>query len=362
MEASSVADGLTVRSTFREYEVRFSTDAVGDALGVLDPAKTFVVCDARVAQLWGEYLRPLLIPDRHVLVDPTESSKTIDKTQELIEAMVAAGTRRDHRILAIGGGITQDVTAFAASILYRGLEWVFIPTTLLAQADSCIGSKTSINVGDKKNLVGNFWPPAFAFIDTRFLDTLPVDDVRSGIGEMLHFYYYANTPLIAPLIANYDSVLAERSSLKPYIAESLTIKRKVAELDEFDRGERHKFNYGHTFGHALESLTSFAIPHGQAVTVGMDLANFVSMKLGMMPADVFASMHEQLRTNFPGRRGLAVDIDRYCTYLGKDKKNLGANVGCILASGPGKLIPRQVPMNEDFKKILRDYFEGSFWA
>src|SRR5271157_5866279 len=142
-----------------------------------------------------------------------------------------------------------DITAFVASILYRGLEWSFFPTTLLAQGDSCIGSKTSINLGDKKNLIGNFYPPSSIYIDTAFLESLETDDIKSGIGEMLHFYYYANSSYIDKLIGNYIHAISNRSTLIEYIRESLSIKKSVIEIDEFDKGERNKFNYGHTFGH-----------------------------------------------------------------------------------------------------------------
>lgn len=352
---------MVVRSLFRDYTVEFSDDAVRSAVERFGTEKTFVVCDERVFGLWRSRLEPLLPPARHLLLAPSEESKTMDRSQELIETMVAAGTRRDHVVIAIGGGITQDVTAFAASILYRGLEWAFIPTTLLAQADSCVGSKTSINVRDKKNLVGNFWPPTRAIVDMRFLDTLAVDDVRSGIGEILHFYLYTDSAMTAPMMADYHELLRERAALRPYVAESLEIKRRVAEVDEFDRHERHKFNYGHTFGHALESATAYAIPHGLAVTVGMDVANFVSMRLGLMPPEVFERLHALLAVNLPSRAFDVTDLGRYCEFLRKDKKNLGASIGCILAEGPGRLVALQVPLDDRFIGILHEYFAGPWW-
>ncbi len=361
MVASSVGSGLQVRSLFRDYRVEFSDDATTALSSRLDPGKTFVVCDEKVFGLWREFLNPLFVPGRYKVIAPSEESKTMEKAQELIEAMIAAGTRRDHTVLAIGGGVTQDVSAFAASILYRGIEWTFIPTTLLAQADSCVGSKTSINVRDKKNLAGNFWPPSIAVIDTRFLDTLPVDDVRSGIGEMLHFYLYADSPMTRPLLAGYRELLENRAALRPFIEESLQIKRRVAELDEFDRHERHKFNYGHTFGHALESVTDYVIPHGLAITVGMDIANFVSMRLGLMPRAVFEELHALLILNFPTRQFEPSQLDRYFEYLTKDKKNLGNDLGCILAERPGALVPRQIPFDDALRAMLREYFAGQWW-
>ncbi len=355
-----MAERMQVRSLFREYTVEIGADAVEVVTAAIPAGKSFVVCDARVSELWGNDLAGLLSRP-HMLVAPREESKTIENATELLEAMVAASVRRDHTVIAIGGGITQDLTAFAASILYRGINWAFIPTTLLAQADSCIGSKTSINLRGNKNLVGNFWPPSLAVIDTKFLTTLPADDVRSGIGEMLHFYLYADSPLTRPLTVEHDDLVVRRSRLLPYIRESLRIKKGVAEIDEFDRHERHKFNYGHTFGHALESLTEYSIPHGLAVTVGMDIANFISVRLGLMPQSTFDELHGLLSCNMPARPHGSIDVNKYSDFLARDKKNLGGSVGCILAERAGALITRQVPLDARFRSLLSEYFDGGWW-
>ena len=237
--------------------------------------------------------------------------------------------------MAIGGGIIQDVTAFSASIIYRGIEWSFFPTTLLAQADSCIGSKTSINLGNKKNLIGNFYPPTEIYIDTAFLATLPEADILSGIGEMLHYYYYAASPFFEKIISKRPQLLSERRLLRDYIRESLQIKKGVIEIDEFDKGERNKFNYGHTFGHALETITDYGIKHGQAVTVGMDIANYLSVRMRLMGQALFDTLHAKLAVNFPGYNFSKCNMEAYFDALAKDKKNIGSNLGCILSEGPG---------------------------
>jgi len=264
--------------------------------------------------------------------------------------------RRNEKLVAVGGGIIQDVTAFSASIIYRGIEWAFFPTTLLAQADSCIGSKTSINLGGKKNLIGNFYPPSDVFIDTTFLNSLTVDDIKSGIGEILHYYIYAASPLFDELISNYEMIISDRDLAIKHIRKSLKIKKSVIENDEFDRGERNKFNYGHTFGHAIESVTDYAIKHGQAVTVGMDLANYVSKKLGFMGPEIFQNLHSKLIINFPEFVWKEINLDRYFDLLSKDKKNIGSSVGCILAKDSGDLFKQQLSMDNHFKEMIHAYF------
>ncbi len=356
-----MSDDFTVRSLFREYEVLF----VEDVVPILEAelvSEAVVVIDQRVIDLHGDRLSPVLDFEKVISIDATEESKTLEGCQRLIEMCVERGFRRDGVIVAIGGGIVQDIAAFAASILFRGVQWLFVPTTLLAQADSCLGSKTSINLGDKKNLIGNYYPPNRIFIDAAFLQTLSVDDVKSGIGEILHFFFYAGSSCVAQMMSEYDRLLVERSRLRPYIRESLRIKKVVAEQDEFDKGERKKFNYGHTFGHALESATGYAIRHGLAVTVGMDLANYVALRLGRMTTGQFNEMHLVLRRNFPEADFAGIDLDRYLGALSKDKKNVGDDLVCILASRPGALEKVRLRMDDELRRMIGYYFGARLWA
>jgi 3-dehydroquinate synthase len=348
---------MIIHSKFKEYPVRFVDDFT---IPLRDEIANgaFVIIDKTVFELYRSRFADLLPADRFLVIEANETNKTMGNCQAVIETLVARQVRRNQRLLAIGGGVIQDITAFVASILYRGIEWSFFPTTLLAQGDSCIGSKTSINLGDKKNLVGNFYPPAAIYIDTVFLDSLESDDIKSGIGEMLHFYFYADSPLVDKLVADYHRLLGERILLLKYINGSLAIKKSVIEIDEFDKGERNKFNYGHTFGHALETITDYGVKHGQAVTVGMDIANYLSVTMGLMDQNLFDEMHAKLALNFPVYDFGRCSMEAYFEALAKDKKNTGNNLGCILAEGPGRLVRRQVPFDDALKRMIRDYFDG----
>lgn len=350
-----MSDSMIIKSLFRDYSVHFVEDFTFSLKGLADGHAFFIV-DALVWDIYADKIKKEIPGDRLFVIEANENNKSLDKCREVIELLVDRQIRRNERLVAVGGGIVQDVTAFSASLIYRGIEWAFFPTTLLAQADSCIGSKTSINLGDKKNLVGNFYPPSEIFIDTAFLKSLTEDDIRSGIGEILHFHLYAASPFFDDLIGHYDRVIRDRDQLVKYIGESLKIKKSVIEIDEFDRGERNKFNYGHTFGHAIESVTDYAIKHGQAVTVGMDLANFVSMEMGLMHADIFRDLHAKLSVNFPDFDWRGIDLRRYFNLLSKDKKNIGNNIGCILAEVPGVLLKEQLPLDDRLKETIRTYF------
>ena len=350
-------DALTIKSRMRNYRVLFVEDFV-TPLKVCAEKGGFFIIDAVIHEAYVDQINPVVPQDRLLVIEANEKNKTINKCQEIIETLVERAFRKNDCLIAIGGGIIQDITAFTASILYRGVDWSFFPTTLLAQADSCIGGKTSINLDNKKNLVGNFHPPTDIYIDTCFLASLPEADILSGLGEMFHYYYYAASPSFGKIIAERPQLLADRSLLIAYIRESLQIKKRVIEIDEFDKGERNKFNYGHTFGHALESLTDYAIKHGQAVTIGMDIANYVSLRLGIMNHEAFASAHTLLIKNFPDYDWRCFEIERYIQYLLKDKKNIGNDLVCILAERPGYITKQCLVVDESLRDILQVYFNN----
>jgi len=355
-----MSERITISSTLRKYDAEF----IDDFASILERelgSGGFLVMDSIVLDIYKERLEKMLSGREYVVIEASEHNKTIDKSKELIELLVENGVRKNQKLVAVGGGVVQDITAFTASIIYRGIDWVFFPTTLLAQADSCIGSKTSINLGNKKNLIGNFYPPSRIYIDLNFIDSLSLDDVKSGIGEMMHFYLYSDSPYFKKLVDNYEKVLSDRKLFSGYIKESLSIKKSVIESDEFDRGERNKFNYGHTFGHAIETVTDYAVKHGQAVTVGMDIANFISFKIGLMEEKVFKELNQGLVVNFPDCDFDDLDIDVYLKALLKDKKNIGSTIGCILAEKPGKLVKKQILADEDLIKMLVEYFSAFYF-
>ena len=144
----------------------------------------FIIIDNKVKSLYTKYFEDILVNHNCIGIDASESQKSYQKVEPVINTLIEKGFRKNHRLIAIGGGITQDVTAFIASILYRGVQWYFFPTTLLAQGDSCIGSKTSINFGKFKNQVGGFYPPNKIYVDPKFLDSLSFKELQSGLGEM----------------------------------------------------------------------------------------------------------------------------------------------------------------------------------
>jgi 3-dehydroquinate synthase len=279
----------------------------------------------------------------------------------LIDRLIGGGFRRDGRLIAIGGGITQDAVSFVASMLYRGVEWIFVPTSLLAQCDSCIGSKTSINFRQYKNQLGGFYPSAGVYIDTSLTKTLGQAEVSSGLGEMLHYFLVTSEADFSLFLATAPNVRRGGDGLEVLVRRSLEIKKQMVELDEFDRGPRNVFNYGHSFGHALESSCNYLLPHGIAVSYGIDLANLVSVHLGLLDSATRNRIRTGCQIVFDGFPCPEIDIDGYYEALKRDKKNSGGQLGLILLSRIGVASKTMVDFTDDIKALIRNFFETQMY-
>lgn len=331
-----MSETIRIASHKGPYTVFFDDKGLG-RLGAAVPDKSHFVVDRRVAELYPGPIGPLIASGRTLLVDATEENKSLHRFPAYVQALVDQQVRRDHWLVAVGGGITQDITCFLAATLLRGMSWRFFPTTLLAQADSCIGSKSSINVGTTKNILGTFTPPQEVVIDTGVLATLSPADQRSGVGEMLKAHAIDGPAAFDAIAADYGRLFIDRQVMGRYIRGALAIKKRFIEQDEFDRGVRNVFNYGHSFGHAIESATDFAVPHGIAVTMGMDMANFVAAGLGVGREVHFQRMHPVLAANFKGYADTPVPLSRLLDALARDKKNTGSQLTLILPDADGNV-------------------------
>lgn len=316
------------------------------------------IVDSNVLELYRDRLAGLLRDAKSVLpLEATEDNKSLENL-DLVRRLSEQGVKRDHLLVAIGGGIVQDLTCFAASILFRGMDWALLPTTLLAQADSCIGSKSSINAAGVKNLVGTFHAPTLVAIATEFLDTLDPRELRSGIGEMLKVHIIDGPASFDRLAAEYERLHTDRATMLRFVRDSLEIKKALIELDEFDRGPRNVMNYGHSFGHAIEAATDFAVPHGIAVSMGADMANFIAVRLGRMEAAHFDRMHPVLRRNYAGYDNLEIPFGKMMDALARDKKNVGTVLTLILPDQGAKPATVAVPASEDFQGHCRAFLEA----
>ena len=273
-----------------------------------------------------------------------------------VSELVALNIKRGDPLIAIGGGIIQDITCFLASTLMRGLPWFFYPTTLLSQADSCIGSKSSINSGEFKNILGTFLPPEQVIIDVDFLQTLQQREIFSGLGEMLKVHAINNPESFNLISGSYEKILDDPTVMEEFIFNSLSMKKKLIEIDEFDQGPRNIMNYGHSFGHAIESATNYGIPHGIAVTIGMDIANFIAIALGVSNTSTFERMHDVLHKNCKAYRYVNINVDSLLNALSKDKKNSATQLKLILPDKTGVIGIGLYDNSKKLKQSLEEYF------
>lgn len=352
-------EDIEIKSNSGVYSVQFSDSAQLQDIFV-DLASKFFIVDAQVFRLFFENFQSLLSSNRCLLIEATEENKSLERIPDYVDAMLKAGVKRGDRLVAIGGGVIQDITCFLSSTFLRGLDWEFFPTTLLAQCDSCIGSKSSINSRHVKNILGTFNPPRKVGIYLEFLKTLDLQEIRSGIGEMIKVHIIAGKDDFDRLSLDYDSIKVGSGTLLKYIRESLLIKKKFIEEDEFDRGIRNVLNYGHSFGHALESATSYAIPHGIAVSIGMDLANWIANRVDRVSSSDYDRMHSLLFKNYFGYENTKIDLPLFFKALINDKKRTGAS--SIAAIVPNKsCIPERfvLDIDADKKALCVEFFKAN---
>jgi 3-dehydroquinate synthase len=355
--AGSSASDFAVASSSGEYTVRFVEDIVAALGTTLEPGDVLII-DRLVLKHHGQRLKAALDTHRWIVCDAGEETKSYAGLVSPLESLIEGGFRRGQRLVGVGGGVIQDVTAFIASILFRGVDWLFVPTTLLAQGDSCIGSKTSINFAHYKNQLGGFHPPRGILIDLEFLRTLPEREMLSGLGEMAHYFPIAGEDAFERFAADLPLARGDSAVLRGIIRRSLEIKKAYVEVDEFDRKERQVFNYGHSFGHALESVTSYRVPHGIAVAVGMDMANDLSVRLGFLSPAVRERMRSVLQGIWEGVGVESIDRETYLAALKRDKKNRGEQLGLILTSGFGRMFKHFVTPDAAFVSWLGAFLEN----
>lgn len=321
---------MIIRSKIKDYCVHIEED-----FSFLDQIEanenTEFVIDRKVYDLYKDHFIRIA-EERLILLDAVEENKVIDTALNICEQMTDIPAKRNAILISVGGGIIQDITGFVANILYRGIKWIFIPTTLLASCDSCIGGKTSLNYKTYKNLLGTFYPPDDIYICPRFFATLTERDYKSGLGEVVKFNLMAGSKGLAKISGQIDALMRrEYSAINDAVYYSLHYKKAFIEKDEFDKGERIKLNFAHTFGHAIEMVSKYRIPHGTAVAIGMIMADSISVRRGLLDSK-YAEMAEQLLLkviDVPAE-ALAFDKELFLDAISKDKKQIGKSLSAVL--------------------------------
>ena len=344
----------------RAYDILIGRGLLSEAGACLAPLgarAAAIVSDETVAPLHADRLVASLaergMRSNTILVPSGEGSKSYEGLAQVCDAVLAARIERGDIVVALGGGVVGDLAGFAAAIVRRGVRFVQIPTTLLAQVDSSVGGKTGINSRHGKNLIGAFHQPSLVLADTSLLDTLPPRELRAGYAEVVKYGLIDDKAFFAWCEANWFGVLSGGPEREVAVARSCEAKAAVVARDEREDGERALLNLGHTFAHALERVTGFdaaRLVHGEAVAIGLTLAFRFSAKLGLCPEDDAIQVEEHLtEAGLPSRLedvpGGCGSVDWLLEAMSQDKKVKAGALTFILARGIGRsFIAPSIPM------------------
>ncbi len=348
---------LQIKSGQGDYTVHFmdTLQQITEQLTALP--NLVVLVDRQVATLYDDGLQPLLSAFPTLFIDATEEEKTLTGVTRVLNFLQSSNCTQQSRVVAIGGGITQDIAAFSAHVYYRGIKWVFVPTTLLAMSDSCIGAKCGINLNHLKNQLGVFHSPWRILICLRFLETLTDADIRSGYGEILKLALTGSAKFFAELRQSVIQNGFRNPDMAKLIYKSLCVKKKVIEQDEYETDLRRILNYGHTFGHSLEAITHYAVPHGIGVAWGIDLVNYIALRQGLMSKADFDLIHDFLEQQFSIQIPLAISAADLIHGARRDKKVAGNKVNLILLQRPGDLKIVPTLFDQHLERIITEYLD-----
>lgn len=330
---------MEIKSHSKNYQVIFEEN-YGFISSLSQVEQSLWIIDKKVFELYENIIFESIENDRIMLIEATEKNKVIETALQICERMTLLSAKRNSTIISVGGGIVQDITGFAANILYRGVKWIFVPTTLLAACDSCIGSKTSLNYKSFKNLLGTFYPPDELHIYPEVFKTLSEIDYLSGMGEVVKFNIMAGRNDFKLLYEDLPLLLQrDIGTIIKYVHKSLEFKKKFIEEDEYDKGKRILLNYAHTFGHALETVSDYAIPHGTAVALGTIIADNISFARGWISAEINLAIQNillkiidinLLETYNDLDTNCMFDIEGILKAISKDKKQISGSMTAIL--------------------------------
>lgn len=358
----------------RSYDIVVGDDVLAMAGEIMAPVlrspRVIVVTDENVAPLHLHALTRSLsnadIATEAILLPAGEQTKDFVHFERLMNEILGRGIDRDTSLVALGGGVIGDITGFAAACALRGIDFIQVPTTLLAQVDSSVGGKTGINSPHGKNLIGAFHQPRLVLADSRVLRTLPRREMLAGYAEVVKYGLINDAAFFAWLEGHgSDLVEGDPAKIRHAVVTSCKAKAAIVAQDETERGARALLNLGHTFGHALEAETGFGhiLLHGEAVAIGMAMAFDLSVRMGLCPAEDAARVRRHLGavglptgTNFTN--SMVWSPKRLIGHMAKDKKVSGGQLTFILARGIGEaFVTRDVPEGD-----LAAFMEGAVAA
>lgn len=350
---------IQIKSLQGDYPVNFFSK-ISELLtsqGFLDN-DYYILMDEKIHEIYSESLEKLnTFPT--FLIPSNEKSKSLSKISDFVEWLISAGATKSSVILAIGGGVVQDVATFTAHIYKRGIKWEFVPTTVLSQADSCIGAKCGINVYPHKNQIGVMHSPSKVKIVSEFLHSLEEIEYISGYGEILKLSLTPPNNFYADFKHSIQSDGFSIDHILPILIRSLKAKQAIIEVDEYENDLRRILNYGHSFGHALEAITENKVSHGYGVLFGIEVANYLACEYGVLNEETKLDIRHFIADYFPVDF-LTEDITsiRLLEALKTDKKVALGKINFAFLNSEGELGVYPKSINEELKKHLDKYLKN----
>lgn len=331
------------------HKIHIGNDLEKEIAGFLGKEKIgnkyAIITDNKVGRLYGQAFKRFLnkagITADLFTFKEGEKEKRMHNLEKIAETMLNKNFDRKDAIIAFGGGVVGDLAGFLASIYMRGIPFIQIPTTLLAMVDSSVGGKTGVDLPTGKNLLGTFAQPKAVFIDTNYLKTLPLKQIKNGMAEVIKYGVIKDAKLFELIENNLEKILKlDRDLLTKIIERSVEIKADVVMADEKESGERMILNYGHTYGHAIEKMSGYTLLHGYAISIGMVLANKMAVEKGLLSEKDSDRIKKLIHTT-----GLPITIMKKPEIkdLINDKKKIGNHINFILPTKIGKVIIHPEP-------------------
>lgn len=367
----NISQTVHVELAERSYDILIGTGnlaEIGERIKALSPSRVAIVTDETVGRLYLGAVQASLeaasLPADHVILPPGEATKSFERLTALCDDLLDMKLERGDVVIALGGGVIGDLTGFAASMVKRGVSFVQIPTTLLAQVDSSIGGKTGINTRHGKNLIGSFYQPSFVLIDTNVLTSLASSELRAGYAEVVKYGLLGDAQFYAWLEENgLDLLDGDHARQIEAVARCCRAKAAIVAEDEKEHGRRALLNLGHTFGHALEAWAGYSakLLHGEAVSIGMVLAFQMSEEMGLCPKGRSERVQAHLQAaSLPVRiadltqrtGGSWPNADQLMGLMGQDKKAKGGKVPFILVREIGEAFVTDTVEPERLRQFL----------
>ncbi|WP_169763973.1 3-dehydroquinate synthase [Campylobacter mucosalis] len=317
--------------------------------------KVAIITNPKVAGLWLAYLLERLKCDEYFIISVPdgEEYKNMQTVSEILEQLFTSKLDRSSTLIAFGGGVISDMVGFVASIYERGIKFINIPTTLLSQVDASVGGKTGVNNKFGKNLIGSFYQPTAVYCESKFLKTLPKRELVAGVAEIVKMAVMFDRQMFYSMR---DLDINDDSQILPFIKRAIELKAQVVSQDELERGIRAVLNYGHTFAHVIENQTNYkSFLHGEAVAIGMNMANSLALKLGLISTkerDEIKAILEKF--DLPTTYAIKDENEFYEAFF-MDKKSENRQIKFILPNGIGEnLIKNDIP-KDVVLEILREF-------